>query len=168
MPDDRYHRWRNSQTPGGLFFITASTLNRALRFPTPANKNLVTRSILQTSLALEVQLTHYVLLSNHFHLLARLPARLKVGDYMRTIKVDAHARFGENGPLWNPGYRSIPVRNERARLVKIDYIHDNPLKSRLAEKARGYPWSSAFAYSQECFGEDHMLDIRKAMNLYQN
>jgi len=87
---------------------------------------------------------------------------------MRTIKVDAHARFGESGPLWNPGYRSIPVRNERARLVKIDYFHNNPVKSRIVEPTEDYPWSSAFAYAKECFGEDHMLDMRKAMNLYQN
>lgn len=166
MADERTHRWRNSPNPGGTFFVTASTLDRAHRFAEPRAKDVVTRSLLQTSLTLNVRLSGYVVLSNHFHLLAFLPDDLTVARYVQRLKVRAHERRGEPGTLWDEGYRGLRVSGERFRLGKIDYIHGNPLKYGLAERAEDYRWSSAHALAQGCLDEGLGLDLRKAMNLY--
>lgn len=166
MPDDRTHRWRNSQSTGGTFFVTTSTLDRQHRLLTHSTKDTVTRSLLQTSLALDARLTHYVLLSNHLHLLVHLPDDINVADYVRQLKVDAHDRLGEPGVLWQIGYRGLRITNEQARHVKIGYIHANPVKSGLAKRPEDYRWSSAHAFDKECLDDHLCLDLRKAMNLY--
>ena len=122
MSDERAHRWRNSSRPGGTFFITSSCLEREPRLRSSEAKDVVTRSFLQTSLSLGVHLGHYVVLSNHLHLLAYLPEGLTVGRYVQILKVRAHARLGEKGSLWEEGYRGLNIDGERFRLQKIDYI----------------------------------------------
>ncbi len=146
--------------------MTTTTLDRAHRFLSGEAKDRITRSLLQTSLAAKVHVSHYVVLSNHLHLLVFLPEDLTLPRYVQRLKSQAHQRFGEPGPLWEEGFRGLRLVGELFRVQKVDYIHGNPLKYGLAERAEEYRWSSAHAYAQGLHDEWHTLDLRRAMNLY--
>ena len=146
--------------------MTASTLDRMHRFASDEAKDAITRSLLQTSRAMGVRVGHYVVLSNHLHVLVLLPDDLTVSRYVQRLKVRAHVALGEPGTLWAEGFRGLRISGERVRLQKTLYIHENPLKYGLAARPEDYRWSSAYALARGCVDESLGLDMDRAMNLY--
>ncbi|MDD2547025.1 MAG: transposase [Burkholderiaceae bacterium] len=88
----------------------------------------------------------YVLMDNHFHLLATpqtaegLPRMMQaVGrSYVRYF----NARHGRTGTLWEGRYRSTVIESERYLLACMVYIDLNPVRAGLVAQAVEWPWSS--------------------------
>ncbi|WP_372826366.1 transposase [Polaromonas sp.] len=93
----------------------------------------------------------YVLMGNHFHLLATpetaeaLPQMMQaIGRrYVRYFN-DSH---GRSGTLWEGRYRSTVIQPERHLLACMAYMDLNPVRHGLAAQARDYPWSSHAHYA---------------------
>jgi putative transposase len=98
-----------------------------------------------------VALHAYVLMGNHFHLLATpasaegLPQMMQaVGRrYVRYFN-DSQAR---SGTLWEGRYRSTLIEAERYLLSCMAYIDLNPVRSGLVGDPKDYPWSSHCHYA---------------------
>jgi putative transposase len=98
-----------------------------------------------------VALHAYVLMDNHFHLLATpataegLPKFMQaVGrSYVRGFN-DRHAR---SGTLWEGRYRSTLIQAERYLLPCMVYMDLNPVRAGLVAQARDFPWSSHHHYA---------------------
>lgn len=94
----------------------------------------------------DVAVHGYVLMPNHFHLLATpatsdgLPLMMQaVGrSYVRWFN-QRHAR---TGTLWEGRYRSTLVETERYLLACMVYIDLNPERADLVRSAAEWPWSS--------------------------
>lgn len=88
----------------------------------------------------------YVLMSNHFHLLATpqtdtaLPQMMQaVGRrYVRYFN-DVHRR---SGTLWEGRYKSTLIQAERYLLACMAYIDLNPVRAGMVVQPRDYSWSS--------------------------
>lgn len=97
-----------------------------------------------------VALHAYVLMGNHFHLLATpeaadsLPALMQaVGRrYVRWFN-DAQ---GRTGTLWEGRYKSTLIQTERYLLACMAYIDLNPVRAGMVADPRDYPWSSHSHY----------------------
>ncbi|MGJ7495725.1 transposase [Variovorax sp. RT4R15] len=93
-----------------------------------------------------VALHAYVLMGNHFHLLATpgtqdgLPKLMQaVGrSYVRWFN-DRHQR---TGTLWEGRYRSTLIQTDRYLLACMAYIDLNPVRAGLVAEPRDFPWSS--------------------------
>lgn len=93
----------------------------------------------------------YVLMSNHFHLLATpetvdgLPQMMQaVGRrYVRYFN-DTQQR---TGTLWEGRYKSTLIQAERYLLACMVYIDLNPVRAGLVAQARDYSWSSHGHYT---------------------
>lgn len=93
----------------------------------------------------------YVLMSNHFHLLATpqttdgLPLMMQaVGRrYVRYFN-DGQKR---SGTLWEGRYKSTLIQTDRYLLACMVYIDLNPVRAALVAQARDYPWSSHGHYT---------------------
>jgi putative transposase len=100
----------------------------------------------QSAARFGVALHAYVLMSNHFHLLATpssadgLPQMMQaVGrSYVRHFNHD----HGRTGTLWEGRYKSTLIQTERYLLACMAYIDLNPVRAGLVAQARDYPWSS--------------------------
>jgi putative transposase len=98
----------------------------------------------------DVAVHAYVLMSNHFHLLATpqtaegLPKMMQaVGrSYVRYFN-DAQ---GRSGTLWEGRYKSSVIQTERYLLACMAYIDLNPLRAGLVATPQDYPWSSHLHY----------------------
>jgi putative transposase len=98
----------------------------------------------------DIALHAYVLMDNHFHLLATpstadgLPKFMQaVGrSYVRWFN-DRHAR---TGTLWEGRYRSTVVQAERWLLPCMVSIDLNPVRAGLVPEASAYRWSSHAHY----------------------
>ena len=94
----------------------------------------------------EVAIHAYVLMSNHFHLLATpqtaegLPLMMQAlgRRYVRYFN-DAQ---GRTGTLWEGRYKSTLIQTDRYLLACMAYIDLNPVRAGMVSQAADYPWSS--------------------------
>ena len=92
----------------------------------------------------------YVLMDNHFHLLATpatadaLPLMMQaVGrSYVRYF----NQRHGRSGTLWEGRYRSTLIETERYLLACMVYIDLNPVRAGMVAQPGAWQWSSHAHY----------------------
>lgn len=93
--------------------------------------------------SLEVE--QHCLMTNHFHLLARLHE----GSLARVMSyvLSSYARwfnrkYKHGGHLFQARYHSIPVQEERYYVAVTRYLHLNAVKAGIVMRPEDYPWSN--------------------------
>jgi putative transposase len=137
--------------PGYPHHIIQRGNNRQAIFSGPADYELLLSLIDEHARKQQVAIHAYVLMSNHFHLLATpetaegIPQMMQaVGRrYVRTYNL-RHAR---TGTLWEGRYKSTLIQAERYLLACMVYIDLNPVRAGMVADPANYPWSSYQHYS---------------------
>lgn len=132
--------------PGVPHHVIQRGNNRQPIFAEAADYSFFIDLLAENAKRFEVQVHAYVLMGNHFHLLATpeteegLPQMMQaVGRrYVRYF----NDRQGRSGTLWEGRYRSTLVQTERYLLACMVYIDLNPVRAGLVQDPRDYPWSS--------------------------
>ncbi|GAB3356314.1 MULTISPECIES: transposase [Giesbergeria] len=98
-----------------------------------------------------VTLHAYVLMDNHFHLLAT-PATVDALPKMMQAVGRSYVRYfnnrhGRSGTLWEGRYRATLIEPERYLLACMAYIDLNPVRAGLVAQAAAWPWSSHAHYT---------------------
>ncbi|HSV50736.1 MAG TPA: transposase [Burkholderiaceae bacterium] len=136
--------------PGYPHHVIQRGNNRQAIFASTADYEALLDLLAENAEKFGVALHAYVLMSNHFHLLATpestdaLPQMMQaVGRrYVRYF----NDRQGRSGTLWEGRYRSTLIQTERYLLACMAYIDLNPVRAGLVAEARAYPWSSHSHY----------------------
>jgi putative transposase len=96
----------------------------------------------QTAVAIHA----YVLMSNHFHLLATPETAEAIPRMMQAVGRRYvryfNQRQGRTGTLWEGRYKSTLIQTERYLLACMVYIDLNPVRAGLVADPAEYPWSS--------------------------
>ncbi len=137
--------------PGYPHHIIQRGNNRQAIFASAADYRTLLDLLEENAKKFDVAIHAYVLMSNHFHLLATpqtadgLPQLMQaVGRrYVRYFN-DAQKR---SGTLWEGRYKSTLIQAERYLLACMVYIDLNPVRAGLVVQARDYPWSSYGHYT---------------------
>lgn len=137
--------------PGYPHHLIQRGNNRQAIFASTADYETLLGMLAENALRFEVELHAYVLMSNHFHLLATpttqsgLPLMMQsVGrQYVRYF----NQRQGRSGTLWEGRYRSTLIQADRYLLACMVYMDLNPVRAAIAGAAGDYPWSSHAHYS---------------------
>ena len=105
----------------------------------------------------DVEVWAYCLMPNHVHLIMtpRTPdgLGLAVGEAHRRYTNFVNARGGWTGHLFQSRFASVAM-DEAHLMAAVRYVGLNPVRARLAERARDWPWSSVRAHLA---GEDDAL-----------
>jgi len=136
--------------PGYAHHIIQRGNNRQAIFTTSADYELLLDLLHEHAARQQVAIHGYVLMSNHFHLLATpetvegIPRMMQaVGRrYVRTYNL----RQQRTGTLWEGRYRSTLIQTERYLLACMAYIDLNPVRAGLVADPADYPWSSHHHY----------------------
>ena len=114
-----------------------------------------------------VPLISYVLMSDHIHLIVN-PQDGRIRELAGTLKSLSARRIigvfkgssllrekpdvdGSIHQVWQESFKALPLWSDWLIWQKINYIHNNPIKSRLVGSAAEYRWSSFRSfYSGEC------------------
>jgi putative transposase len=92
----------------------------------------------------------YVLMTNHFHLLATPETAEGIPQMMQAVGRRYVRHFNQRqartGTLWEGRYRSTLIQAERYLLACMVYIDLNPVRARMVDSADRYPWSSHAFY----------------------
>ena len=137
--------------PGYPHHIIQRGNNRQAIFASTADYQMLLDLMAENAQKFDVAVHAYVLMSNHFHLLATpqtangLPQMLQaVGRrYVRYF----NDRQGRSGTLWEGRYRSTLIETARYLLACMAYIDLNPVRAGMVAEVKDYPWSSHGHYA---------------------
>ena len=125
--------------------------NRQPVFIDAADREMLLRQTGEQALRFGVALHGYVLMDNHFHLLATPSAADGLPLWMQAVGRGYvryfNDRHGRSGTLWEGRYKSSLVQPERYLLACMAYIDLNPVRDGLVAEARDYAWSSHAHYA---------------------
>lgn len=133
--------------PGYPHHVIQRGNNRQMIFRDAADHEFMLGLLTEQAKKLQVEIHAYVLMGNHFHLLATpqtqdgLPLMMQsVGrSYVRYF----NRRHQRSGTLWEGRYRSTIVQSERYLLACMAYIDLNPVRAGMVAQAQDWPWSGA-------------------------
>jgi REP element-mobilizing transposase RayT len=139
-----------NQKYGQCYFVTTSFVNREKFGNINGVYDALVGSLVFYANKYGVQIAGYVFMPSHIHLLIFIEGdRLAVfmRDYKKYTAQKAIKECGLNGKnIWMPRYDRVVINSEKIFRRKLDYIHNNPVKSGLAERAGDWLWSSARDY----------------------
>ena len=132
--------------PGYPHHVIQRGNNRQPIFAGEKDQLLLLALLDENARRLGVALHAYVLMGNHFHLLATPSTADGLPQMMQAVgrRYVPHfnRRQGRTGTLFEGRYRSTLIETERYLLACMAYIDLNPVRAGLVAEARDYRWSS--------------------------
>lgn len=137
--------------PGYPQYIVQRGNNRQAIAACTANYQTLLALIDENARKFSVAVHAYVLMGNHFHLLATPETADGVPQLMQATG-RRYVRYfndsqGRTGTLWEGRYRSTVIQAERYLLACMAYMDLHPVHLGLVTQARDYPWSSHGHYA---------------------
>jgi putative transposase len=132
--------------PGYPHHVIQRGNNRQAIFASAADHEALLALLAENAAKFEVAIHAYVLMSNHFHLLATPETADGLPQMMQAVG-RRYVRYfndsqGRSGTLWEGRYKSTLIQTERYLLACMAYIDLNPVRAGMVADARDYPWSS--------------------------
>jgi len=120
--------------------------NRQVIFADPQDFATMLALLAENAQKFAVAIHAYVLMNNHFHLLAT-PATAEALPLMMQAVGRSYVRYfnqrhGRSGTLWEGRYRSTLIETACYLLACMVYIHLNPVRARRVAQPGVWPWSS--------------------------
>jgi len=171
-----YKHYCNSKEPGRSTFFTTTILDFVMVFAEPSNADLMAASLLDDLRFYGAELWAFVVMGHHIHLLAVPPESMNASKLMEGVKGRAARRIVPHLPddlraklsvqkglnkrsMWKVRFRSVPIINKRMFNQKVNYIHANPVRAGLCERAQDFRWSSSWMYHAGKFDWDRGIII---------
>ena len=152
---------------GHLHFITFSGYRRAPMLRSVHAKNTFVQILGQVRDRYGFSLVGYVVMPEHIHLLIGEPVKGTPSTVIQVLKQRvsrrlrhkkranpgqlnlAFARGGDSLPcVWQRRFYDFNVWSLKKRVEKLHYMHLNPLKRKLVNHPKDWPWSSFSFYSK--------------------
>lgn len=154
--------YRRVRVPGASYFFTVVAWQRRQILCRPEVRQAVRSAFREELRTRPFVMDAVVLLPDHLHCIWTLPPgdddfparwrRIKasvsraVGQQLEAEPTASRRRKGERG-LWQRRYWEHVIRDEADFAAHLDYIHFNPVKHGLVERAADWPWSSFHRYT---------------------
>ena len=136
--------------PGHPHHIIQRGNNREAIFASAADYQTMLDLLDENARKFTVALHAYVLMGNHFHLLATPETADGLPQMMQAVGRRYVRHFNDSqkrtGTLWEGRYKSTLIQTERYLLACMAYIDLNPVRADMVAQARDYPWSSHAHY----------------------
>ncbi len=136
--------------PGHPHHVIQRGNNRQAIFTFSADYQTMLDLLDENARKFNVAIHAYVLMGNHFHLLATPATADGLPQMMQAVGRRYVRYFNDSqkrtGTLWEGRYRSTLIQSERYLLACMVYIDLNPVRADMAVQAKDYPWSSHSHY----------------------
>jgi len=165
------HKYRHYPDGEYIYFITSTIIDWIPLFLSHRYFTILTDAFTYCRANKGLHLHAYVLMPNHFHIIASSEPRPALPGIIRDLKrytsrevtrclEEDGARLqleileraamdaGRNNDysVWREGYHPVAIRTQRFFRQKLDYLHDNPVRKGLVRAPEGWLYSSAFDY----------------------
>jgi len=146
----RVPRWRMGD---GVYHVFNRGINSAWILSTAEDRDFFCKLIFEQKKNFKVNIYHYAVMSNHFHLAAETLDIKTLSAYIGRIsalysKYWHKSKGGGNGTIWQGRFKSLIVQKELYLNRLGRYIERNPVVAKIegVEAPEDYKWSSASAY----------------------
>ena len=133
------------ETGHGTYFITASTFMKACLLQSEHMAGLFIELLYSYREQKKYLLHEFVVMPNHFHLL--ITPNVTLERAMQFIKggfsFQAKKRFGLTCEIWQTSFYDRRVRDLQEYQHFRNYIHQNPVRRGLVQRAEDWPFGSA-------------------------
>ena len=164
-----------------VLYITVVTKDRLPVFRTDQMREFICAALDEARRSAGFLLFAYVVMLDHLHLLTNRPSTssdllrvikgltahrvidyLKEHNFKSSLKKLEHCVRDRNYrySLWQTEKNVFEIYSERLFMQKLNYIHQNPVRAGLVERAIDYRWSSARIWAG-CPLEDEPLLVDK-------
>lgn len=158
MPPQRFY-----DDQGHAYFLTFSCYQRRRLLEDDAPKRIVVSGLASRLAVQEGKCLGFVVMPNHVHALVWFPLPDILSEFMKQwkrissfhIKKNLQekqksyaSRIGPDEPVWQRRFYSFNVYSEAMARAKLQYMHHNPVKAGLVERAEQWRFSSARYYLQ--------------------
>jgi putative transposase len=140
--------YRRVWVPGGTYFFTVNLQDRRQRLLVE-HIDALRGALRETAAARAFTALAAVVLPDHLHFVWSLPdgdadnaARWSHIKSLFTRALRERGAVGPDSPVWQHRYWERLIRDERDLLAHIDYVHYNPVRHGLVERALDWPHSS--------------------------
>jgi putative transposase len=134
-------------SPPGTYFVTFLTWQRRRLFVVDNYVRLFLKTLYHYRRQRSFQLHAFVVMPEHVHLLLTPGSDVTLERAIQLIRGGYSRAFGlEFGPkeLWQRGFTDHRIRDAADYERHRQYIHQNPVKRRLVERAEEYRFCSAY------------------------
>lgn len=125
--------------------------NRQAIFVDRADHEFMLGLLGENAIRFNIALHAYVLMDNHFHLLATPSAGDGMSLWMQAVGRRYvryfNDRHGRSGTLWEGRYKSTLIQTDSYLLTCMAYMDLNPVRAGMVMDARDYLWSSYGHYA---------------------
>jgi len=126
-----------------LFFVTFSTYERIYVFNSDELLEIVESTLFEVVKSYEHTLLGYVIMPNHLHLLLGVNNNgNELSKFIFSLKGMIRKRIYGDKALWQKRFDDLVINTEKQFKVKLDYIHNNPVKRGLVEYPAEWKFSS--------------------------
>lgn len=156
---------------GHLHFITFTCYRRLPLLRSVRAKNVFVQILGEVRDRYEFSLVGYVVMPEHIHLLLGEPAKGSPSTVVQVLKQRVSRRLRRKKRpttaqlsltfardesalprFWQRRFYDFNVWSLKKRVEKLHYMHMNPLKRKLVEHPRDWPWSSFSFYANPKHG----------------
>lgn len=145
--------WR-IEYEGALYHVLSRGNEQKAIFYNDQDRSLFLRTMGEMSERFEIDVSAYVLMDNHYHLLLKTP-RANLSKAMQWLGLTYTRRFNlrhcRSGHLFQGRFKSLVVENDAYLMQLSCYIHRNPIRAGIVNRLVDYRWSSykAYAYGEK-------------------
>src|ERR1700686_11234 len=131
----------------GAYMVTSGTYQKALLFSSPESLTLLSNSLFDLAEAYTLQLQAWAVFANHYHLIAECPNPQNLKKFIRNLHSSTaiainHRDSAPGRKVWHQYWESH-LTFQRSYFARLSYVHQNPVRHRLARTPSSYPWCSA-------------------------
>ena len=174
-------RGRDNLVNESFFFVTTTVVKYTPVFKENRFCDILIDNIKYYQKKYQFSILGYVIMPTHFHWIVKTKNKLgTISEIMRDIKKytawqifdllkeennrefnqifenEAKQINDQKMKLWMSRFDDEVIRNQKMFWTKLKYIHNNPVKSELVEKAEDYKYSSARNY---VFKDSSILEV---------
>ena len=136
-------RNRNSIKHPATFFITTSTHDRQPFPGYPVCLNKIEGLLFEAARDKSIALMGYVIMPTHIHLICSSnDGGPGISRFIHSLKGRVRKNLISNGKLWQDRFDDLLLKTSEQFNIKLNYLHSNPVKSRLVDKPENWPYSS--------------------------
>jgi putative transposase len=133
---------------GGVYIVTAATLHKEHLFRGSKRLTLLEQSLLTLAKQYEWQLEAWSVFTNHYHFIVRGSDE---SGHLKRFLTHLHANTARDlnrlddkaGRVVWFNFWDTRLTYERSYLARLNYVHQNPVRHGLVNKATQYRWCSA-------------------------
>jgi len=133
---------------GQTHFVTFSCYRRRPSFAEPLANCTFESALERVRRSFGLRVYGYVVMPEHVHLLIGEPSRATLAEALKSLKQGVSRRLiGDDEYFWEKRYYDFNIRDYEQFVEKLRYIHRNPVKRGLCERAEDREWSSFRRYA---------------------